>query len=561
MAQKVVREAVVKVVANGLSAVHAQLTGLQTRLSKLAPKDIGFGKMADGFAKSLGKLTTRDIGAKLANGLRTPFEKVAAVADAAKARVESLRSSTAGLSSAATKGFAASTAGVLSLVSAADPVRFALFGQLLKVVAIELGRSFIPVLEMANRLLIKVAAYLGSMTDSQREAIAYWGKLAVVVSGAAVAFFGLLSGLSSLLGGVSAIATGISGLIGLAGSLGSALAAVGGTTFAALVSSVLALLGPVGLVVGAVAALTAAVGLLGGGLAVLAKPQEILAAYAPVISGIGTTFTTVLDSIQKGIQTVGGFFADLIIKAAPLVQKVVGIVSALFGKLQSYAANVLARIQPAFDRVAAAVGQVVTAFGPVIDAVGAVLLPLFDKLADVGVWLWGVMADGIAAAAEKAALLARVIGPVLVAGVKTAGAVIQTVIDGMISGINLLIRTINLLAKLTPAGMLGAIPKIPEIERGGGTKPKPDDKPDPKAKKPDTKSDPKFRPAMTPGKVEFVGIEEVFRNAQKAVTQANDPNNLANLYRQGLQQGRDMTDWLRLIATNTNRPNAAQLAY
>lgn len=130
-------------------------------------------------------------------------------------------------------------AGILSLVSAADPSAFSTFNASLTAVSIQVGQVFVPYVMYASQQLQALASWFGNLDDSTKLWIGRVGMAVVAVGGAVVAFRTLAAVIGTVrlamqaMGLAAAIATPVGGAIALVSVLGGLAAAWYGVNQAA----------------------------------------------------------------------------------------------------------------------------------------------------------------------------------------------------------------------------------------------------------------------------------------------------------------------------------------
>ncbi|AWM39778.1 hypothetical protein GobsT_18600 [Gemmata obscuriglobus] len=132
------------------------------------------------------------------------YEKVKEQLNAVKGQLGQMKNGLDTLTSASAKGFAVASAGILGFLKAADPVRFTIFTQKLEVLAIHIGRTFIPLLESAIKWIDKLIAYFSKLSDGQRDNILHWSKIGLLILGVGTAIGKAISLISSLWSLISA---------------------------------------------------------------------------------------------------------------------------------------------------------------------------------------------------------------------------------------------------------------------------------------------------------------------------------------------------------------------
>jgi hypothetical protein len=407
----VLKEAVIKVVTAGLAQARVQLQSLQDQAAKLAAPALQVA------ARTRPALTAlAEVARKAADLAKVPVvvRFAAAGAEAVQSAgamitnsIDTLKKKLDPLTGAARGAFLGITAAVTGLVAAADPVRFTVFTQLLLVLAQEVGRIFIPVLQAANEVLLDLIKWFKSLTPETRVLIRQITVVAAVVT-AAVAGFGLLA------------------------MVAAKVAAVAAVVFT-----------KVGAIVAALAAVAAGIALVAGKGDLLQGVKRIFAGLADIVSRVWAVVGPVLSRIRDA--------------AVGLASALGTRLEAPFQRLQDAAQRIWAVIGPVLERVWSWLGRIAELVGGVL---ATVVVEVFTR-----------MAEAVALVAEWVAALYEAVGPLLTAAVELADAAFNSFLDTTVTGLQVAIEMVNALIRamnrLNPLFKISEIkaPKLSGPER------------------------------------------------------------------------------------------------
>lgn len=104
----------------------------------------------------------------------------------ANMRLDSFRQSLEGIGSIGGRIFTIGSAGILSMVQAADPITFQTFKRSIEDLAAAIGTAFIPVVQDAAAWIQRATARVDSMDDATKQNIARWAAYGVAIAGATI---------------------------------------------------------------------------------------------------------------------------------------------------------------------------------------------------------------------------------------------------------------------------------------------------------------------------------------------------------------------------------------
>lgn len=130
--------------------------------------------------------------------------------------------------------FGAATAGIMGLVRAADPNGFAMFETKLTVLAMAVGRIFIPIIRDATDWISQLTGWFDRLSGEERQQIRDWARIGLTVLGTVAAFALLGKTLAFLISGFGGLVSVVRGGI----ALWPLLASAGVTAFSLISSAV-----------------------------------------------------------------------------------------------------------------------------------------------------------------------------------------------------------------------------------------------------------------------------------------------------------------------------------
>lgn len=233
--------------------------------------------------------------------------------EAAKAKLEDLKASSkkigeglSNIGSASARGFAVATGSILGFLRAADPVRFAIFQAKLEILAIHIGRIFIPILIKAIGVVDKLITYFRNLSNGQRENLLGWTKIGLAILAAGTALNFVIGVVTKVIGLFSSLWSIISGAWGVIGPL---------------VRALMKLL-PVGKII---AVLTAA-------FLMFRNEGGKLAEIGGKLSAIFQRFGQAAAPVFERLKTIGAKLWEILVRVAEAVGKVVDKIFSVLGE-------------------------------------------------------------------------------------------------------------------------------------------------------------------------------------------------------------------------------------
>ena len=295
--------------------------------------------------------------------------------------------------------FAAMTGGILGFLKAADPVRFTIFEQKLKILTMYIGQAFIPMLQDAINVVDRLIDYFSNLTDAQLDQIEHWVKVGLAVTGAVTALFTVYTAVSKVIGVIRALTTVVQvfmsstgvGLVlvlaGIAFAVYEVLKATGkldpflekmSALFSKLMTTGIEPLLPVLEKLGDMFA-----GLVDQALPVLTQFGEVASeVFAALVQAVGDFFKESAPVFKELGQAAGQLFAALLSAFKQLMPALMQI-AAVFGRLYAVYASTMAKLWVGLIQAAVGVLPAITKALEVLAQVVQELSPVFADLVQV----------------------------------------------------------------------------------------------------------------------------------------------------------------------------------
>ena len=384
------------------------------------------------------------------------FQAVQAQLARVRESIQQTAASARTIATSATSAFSQASAEALKFARVADPLGSLQLDLAFARLSVQIGRFFIPLLHQATELITRFTTFLASLSDETREAVSFWAKLGLAVTGVLAVggkLAGAFGGAVAAFGQVASVAKGVGAvlwrILGFLGPWGRA-AVIIGTVAAALFGLSQAggdVEGMFKAVLDAGKSAWEALSSLWGKFSDMIGPA--VAKAVAVAESLWTNFTSVMSSaweqltvrLGPSLEKLGGAVAKLAGVVGPLFQAFVDRLGRDFEKFGQFAGAVFERLAPlagkSFDKFVAFAEKAITGITAALEAVQ----PHAERLAE---WLTAVfesdqgkdfaavfaaVADGIGRATEAASALADVVGEQFDAAAKRVGVLVAAVSD------------------------------------------------------------------------------------------------------------------------------------
>lgn len=370
MADQRIGAAFVEVATKGLAKVQSDLNFIKGKLTEAS----GAGKQLDDATKKSGE--SAQAATKSFQGLAGVVNSIGAIA---------------------TKSFFGGIAAISGFVRMADPRGFENLEVALAKLGIQLGRFFVPLLREATEWIERLAGWFKGLSDSQRESVLLFTKIALgialvlMIIPKLLAAFQLVSMAIAALGAETAIASGgLTVLLGvLAAAIPALLALFGATSGAGGLSGIFEKIGP---------AIQQLVDVFKNAFGQIVQVvtqvlDKLLPVVTTVIGVIAQVVGGLVNAFMKGIQPI----IPIVLTIVDQVGQIFGMLAPLFGKLVETVGPILEKIIGVYARLYAAfygvfskiLGAVMQILPPIIDVisslfevVGSVLTPVLDLISE-----------------------------------------------------------------------------------------------------------------------------------------------------------------------------------